>query len=187
MSTVVGPMTTEEMLALPDDGVERWLIAGELRERPMTVRNHLHSAVLIRLGFELEFWRRQQPPPRGDVVGGEAGVRLHRDPETTVGVDVAYVSPDVLARQTGETTLIEGIPLLVVEILSPSDTLEDTTEKTTAYLNAGVPLVWVINPYDRTVTVYRPGALPEMVNEAAELSGDPHLPGLRFPVRRLFE
>jgi hypothetical protein len=30
MATVASVMTTEELLALPDDGMERWLIAGEL-------------------------------------------------------------------------------------------------------------------------------------------------------------
>src|SRR5947209_18440808 len=106
MATVASPMTTEEMLALPEDGMERWLIDGELRERPMTVRNRFHSRVLICIGTELELWRRQQPAPRGQVLGGEAGVRLMRDPDTTVGIDVVYVSPEVIVRQTEETTLI---------------------------------------------------------------------------------
>jgi hypothetical protein len=35
MATVATPMTTEEMLALPEIGKDRWLIAGELRERPI--------------------------------------------------------------------------------------------------------------------------------------------------------
>jgi hypothetical protein len=43
MSTV-STMTTAQLLALPDDGVERELIRGELRERPTTRRNRLHAA-----------------------------------------------------------------------------------------------------------------------------------------------
>ncbi len=31
-------MTTEQFLALPEDGVDRELIEGQLREKPMTVR-----------------------------------------------------------------------------------------------------------------------------------------------------
>jgi len=41
MSTVSTLMTTEQLLALPDDGKERELIRGELREREMTRRNKL--------------------------------------------------------------------------------------------------------------------------------------------------
>ena len=54
MATASTLMTTEELLALPDDGVERWLIRGELREKhpppegpPMTVRNRFHSRVMM--------------------------------------------------------------------------------------------------------------------------------------------
>jgi hypothetical protein len=39
------PMTTEDLLDLPDDGTERWLLRGELREKPRTVRNRWHSKV----------------------------------------------------------------------------------------------------------------------------------------------
>jgi Uma2 family endonuclease len=187
MATVMAPMTTVELLALPDDGMERWLIDGELRERPMTVRNRFHSRTMICVGTELELWRRQQSPPRGQVLGGEVGVRLRRDPDTTVGVDVVYVSADVIVRQTQETTLIEGAPVLAVEILLPKDTFREIHEKITEYQSAGVPLVWVIHPYDRTVTVYRPDAEPESFNVLQELSGEPHLPGFRVPVARLFE
>jgi Uma2 family endonuclease len=52
---------------------------------------------------------------------------------------------------------------------------------------AGVPLVWILDPYHRTVTVYRPGREPEFANALQELSGEPHLPGFKVPVSRLFE
>lgn len=179
-------MTTEEMLALPDNGTERWLIRGELRERPMTVRNHDHSRIMIRVGKFLDNWLDEQPEPRGEIVGGEAGVRLRRTPESTVGIDVAYVDATVAARRPEDTTLIDGAPVLAVEILSPRDVLEEVNEKIDEYLAAGVRLVWVIDPHDRTVTIYRPRRPTETVNETQELSGDPELPGFRVAVARLF-
>src|SRR6266851_7816155 len=115
-------MTTEEMLALPENGVDRWLVRGQLREKPMTIRNRTHSRIMVRISYLLENWLERQPEPRGSVYCGEVGVRLRRDPDTTVGVDVTYVSADTMARQTDATTLIEGAPVLAVEILSPSDT-----------------------------------------------------------------
>jgi Uma2 family endonuclease len=120
------------------------------------------------------------------VYCGEIGVRLRRGPDTTVGVDVAYVSADTVARQTDETTLIEGAPVLAVEILSPSDTEEDINEKIDDYLAAGVPLVWIIDPHDRTVEIFRPGEEPALVNIRQELSGEPHLPGFRVAVAQFF-
>jgi Uma2 family endonuclease len=187
MATVVTPVTTEELIALPDDGMERWLIAGELKERPMTVRNRFHSRAMICVGTELELWRRQQQTPSGQVLGGEVGVRLSRDPDTTVGVDVVYVSADVIVHQMQETTLIDGVPTLAVEILTPNDTIEEIREKIIVYQSAGVPLVWVLNPYDRIVMAYRLDAERESFNVHEELPGEPQLPGFRVQVARLFE
>jgi Uma2 family endonuclease len=188
MSVAAAPpvLTTAELLALPQDGVDRWLIRGQLREKPMTVRNRWHSRIMVRVGKLLDNWLDQQPEPRGSVLGGEVGVRLRRDPDTTVGVDVVYVSPEVAARESADTTLIDGVPVLAVEILSPNDTLEEVNEKIDEYLRAGVALVWVINPHHRTVEIFRPGEEPELANVRQELSGEPHLPGFRVPVAQLF-
>lgn len=186
MAATTAQMTTEELLALPENGTDRWLIAGELRERPMTTRNRFHSFTMTRLARFLDAWRDSLPEPRGQVLTGDAGVRLGRTPDTTFGVDVIYVSAELLARQTGTGTLIEGPPTLAAEILSPSDTVETVHEKVTALLDGGVPLVWILDPYQRTVIVHRPDAEPELVNVRQELSGEPHLPGFRIEVRRLF-
>ena len=187
MSAVATLMTTEELLALPENGIDRWLIAGELRETPMPTRNRFHSRIMTRSAQHLANWNDTQPPPRGQVLTGDAGVRLHEDPDTAFGLDVTYVSAQVMARQTSASTIITGIPTLAVEILSPSDKLEEINEKIDALLAVGVPLVWIIDPHHRTVTVHRPGAAPELFNIHQELSGEPHLPGFRMPVSRLFE
>ncbi len=179
-------MTTEEMLALPQNGQERWLVQGHLKEWPMTVRNRWHSRIMVRVAKFVDNWLDGQPPPRGLVLCGEAGCRLRRDPDTTVGIDVAYVSAEVAARVTRETSLIDGVPILVVEILSPTDTQEQIDEKIDTYQRAGVGLIWVIDPHDRTVLIYRLGQEPQLVNVDQELSGEPQLPGFRVPVAQIF-
>lgn len=179
-------MTTEQLLALPDDGVERWLIRGQLREKPMTYRNRWHSRAMVRVAYFLEGWREQQPEPRGSVLAGEAGVRLTLDPDTTVGIDVIYISAELAARNPDDTTIIDGVPVLAVEILSPSNTVEEIDEKLDQYLQAGVALVWIVDTRDRTVTIYRHGQEPELVNARQELGGEPELPGFRVRVADLF-
>jgi Uma2 family endonuclease len=137
---------------------------------------------------ELGLWCRQQPEEhRGKVFTGDAGVRLQRDPATFFGIDVLYVDAELLAQQHEDTTLIEGVPPLVVEIISPSDTPENIEEKIDALLGAGVPHIWYINPRRRTVTVYQPDAEPALLNIFQELSAEPHLSGFRVRVARLFE
>ena len=136
----VGPMTAEEFLALPDDGVERDLIFGEVREEPMTRRNRHHSRTETWIAHFLLAWLETQPEPRGEIVSGEAGFRLSRDLDSLVGIDVAYVSAKIAAVDP-DSAYFEGPPVLAVEILSPSDQQERIDEKVSLYLKTGVPLV----------------------------------------------
>jgi Uma2 family endonuclease len=186
MITTPRLMTTEELLALPDDGVERELIRGMLRERPMTRRGRRHSRTEARLTALLVQWLATQPEPRGEVLAGEAAFRLRGDPDTTVGIDVAYISPDLAARTPDDAFLVDGPPVLAAEVLSPSDKQEDILDKVRDYLDAGVPLVWVLEPVFRTITVYRPGQDPRMFGGTEPLTGDPHLPGFRAAVAEFF-
>lgn len=152
----------------------------------MTVRNRWHGRITTRVSKFLDNWLDGQAEPRGSVLSGEAGVRLRREPDTTVGIDVVYVNAEVAARDPDDTTLIDGVPVLAVEILSPNDTQEQIHEKINDYLAAGVALVWVIDPYDRTVRIYRPDTPTELVNTQQELTAEPQLPGFRVRVADLF-
>ncbi|MCU0515162.1 MAG: Uma2 family endonuclease, partial [Anaerolineae bacterium] len=57
--------------------------------------------------------------------------------------------------------------------------------KLAQYLAAGV-VVWVVDPSARTVEVYAPGAVPQLLTPADTLTGEPVLPGLRLPVQDIF-
>ena len=122
-------ITAAELLAMPEDGTHRELIRGELRERPRTARNRKHSRVEARIAFLLGLWLEQQAQPRGLIHSGEAGFRLLRDPETLVGVDVAYASAELVARTDDALAFYDGPPVLAVEILSPSDRHDKIVEK----------------------------------------------------------
>jgi Uma2 family endonuclease len=184
-TTGTHPMTIEEFLALPDDGVERDLIRGELREREMTRRNRRHGRTEINIAYCLKDWLESRTGLGGEVVGGETGFILTRNPASGVGIDVAYVSAEVAARAP-EAAYFEGPPVLAVEILSPSETQEEIDEKVAVYLESGVKIVWVVNPRFKTVTVYRPDAQPALFNENQTIDAEPHLPGFRAGVGSFF-
>ncbi len=191
MSTATVPperktITAEQLMALPDDGVRREIIQGELRETPMTRRNWKHSGVEANISKLLGNWLDQQPEPRGRINSGEAGFRLRREPEVFVGIDVAYASAELVAATSRKQSFYDGPPVLAVEILSPSDTHEEVVEKIGLYLEVG-SIVWEVDPDIRRVTVHRPGQPPQMFNETQELSGEPYLPGFRVPLARIFE
>lgn len=179
-------MTAEEFLALPDTGNDRQLIRGRLMEKPMTYRNRMHAWVEAKLAYLLNRWLFEQSSPAGDVFAGEVGCFLRRDPDTIVGIDVAYFARDVLERASSSTTIIEGPPLLSVEILSPLDKQEEIHAKVREYLDGGVRQVWLVDPYFRTVQVHAAGRSPEMFNDQQTLAGGDLLPGWQVAVAELF-
>jgi Uma2 family endonuclease len=186
--------TTEDLLAMPDDGVRRWIINGQLREElpefpevKMTVRNRHHCQIMVNAGTMLKYWVRSQPQPRGNVYCGEVGV-IFPGRDTTIGIDVVYASADMVAAQSDKkTTMLDGVPTLAIEILSPTVTQEQIEEKIEAYLDAGVSLVWTINPYRRTVTIDRPGQPSVLFNVTQRLPEYPEMPGFAPAVAELFE
>jgi len=181
-------MTAEEFLALPEDpNVERMLIRGEVWEQEMTRRNKKHSTTETLIGHRLLAWLETHPEPRGTVASGKAGCYLARDPDSTVGIDVAYFAPEVAQRESEGTSMFEGPPILAVEILSPTDQTDALDAKIAEYLNAGVQHVWVVNPTFKTVAIYRPDANPDMCSGEDELTAEPDLPGFAVPASRLFQ
>jgi len=178
--------TTKEMLDLPDDGKDRWLIRGQLWETEMTKRNRFHSRTMVRVAYLLERWAESQPVPRGEVTCGEAGFIIRKNPDSTVGIDVAYVSPEVASTSLGSTTLYDGIPTIAVEILSPNNTDEEMVEKVRDYLDVGIPHVWVVQPILKTITVYRPGMPVSIYSGDQIVTAEPHLPGFSAPAKTFF-
>ena len=180
-------MTIDEYLALPDDGVDRMLLDGELWEMgEMTVRGHLHGEIAANIAFWLVGWHRTQLRPRGKVSVGDAGFRLIRGDATIVGPDVAYASAEVVDRTTDEMAFYDGPPILAVEVLSRSDTQDSIITKVHKYLQAGV-VVWEVDPEFQHVRVYRPDLPVEGYNITQELVGDPYLPGFRVAVADIFD
>jgi len=186
MSTAMAAGMTTEELALPDNGMDRELIRGVLKEKTMTYRNRFHTRAVANASRLVGNWVQRLSGVKGEVHSGEVGCILRRDPDTVVGIDVAYFSPEVMQRQSEDTTLVEGAPTLAIEVLSPSDRTEEIRDKVLEYLAAGVALVWVVDPYFHTVTVHRPTASPEMFNNEETLTGGATLPGLEIAVADLF-
>ena len=186
MSTATPTMTVEEFLALPEDGIQRELICGVIKERQEAVHNRFHAEATAIMSHRLRNWLETLPPHSGDIFAGEVGCILKRSPDTVVGIDVAYFSEQTLRRQSNSNLLIEGAPVLAVEILSPSDTQENIVAKVESYLNAGTELVWLADPHFRNVTVYRADRTSEMFDHTRTLTAEPQLPGFAVAVAKLF-
>ena len=107
------------------------------------------------------------------------------EPDTVRGPDVSYYSiEDYPTRPTGYFN--QPPARLVVEILSPSDRTHRVMRKVNEYLTAGVRLIWIIDPEDKVVMVYRQGMVGTEVGEGETLDGFDALPGFSVPVAELF-
>lgn len=68
-------------------------------------------------------------------------------------------------------------PDFVIELRSQSDTVRKLKAKMNEYIENGSSLGWLIDPIERKVHVYRQGAAPEILEDPAEISGEPLLKG----------
>lgn len=177
------PLLTESDLAgLPDDGLLHELRAGLLLAEPRPFP--LHARVQARIVVLVDAFVRA----RGlGVVLSDAGFLLARDPDTVRGPDVSFVRRGRWDAVADENRFFPGAPDLAVEVLSPSNRRAELKLKVADYLDAGAAGVWVVDPAEKAVTVYLPGAAPVRLDAGDTLDGGGVLPGFAIQVATLFE
>jgi Uma2 family endonuclease len=181
MSTQARLLTAEDLWNMPGDQ-RRELVRGELRT--MGPAGSEHGAIIINLSVLLAVYVRQHK--LGVVFGAETGFVLARDPDVVRGADVSFVKALRIPRTGIPKKFWEGVPDLAVEVVSPSDSLEEVEEKVDDYLNAGTALVWVVNPRRRTIAVHRSGQNPRILHEGGTLTGEDVIPGFECRVAEAF-
>lgn len=157
------------------------LIRGVVVEMPSPTKRH--GRVCLRIGYFLE--RYAEEKQFGYAVTNDSGVILEEVPATVVGPDVAYFR-DAKRFDDMEEKWSEEIPLLVVEVMSPSDRMKDALDKVGGYLTAGVAMVWLVNFEERFVTVFRPAGVHVSLGESDTLACDDLLPGFTCRVGEFF-
>jgi Uma2 family endonuclease len=184
-ATTTRRMTAEEFYdwVHQPENANKWfeLVRGEVIELPPPMKRH--GIVVINGGRLLSNFTFQRN--KGYVTGNDAGVILERDPDTVRGPDVA-VYEDAESFEETHPKYGEVPPRLAVEVLSPNDRADRIQRKITDYLRNGVELIWVVDPEDRTVTVYRPDNGPRVLQEQDEVTGEDVLPGFRCAVADFF-
>jgi Uma2 family endonuclease len=181
MSTEARLITAEDLWNMPGDQ-RRELVRGELRT--MAPAGFEHGAVIVRLTILLGAY--VQRLKLGIVVGAETGFVLARNPDVVRGADIAFVSTARLPAPEVAKKFYEGAPDLAVEVVSPSDALDTIEEKVDDYLNAQTPLIWLVNPRRKTVTIYRPEQKPRIIGETDMLDGEDVVPGFACRVAEAF-
>ena len=117
---------------------------------------------------------------------GEVGIVLRRNPDRVVGADVAYFSQARFPVRRSPEGYFETIPDLIVEVASKNDTRAYLQRKIADYLQAGVTIVWIVEPATRTLVEYRAGQEPVTFNEAATVELPGLIPDFRLSLQDVF-
>jgi Uma2 family endonuclease len=177
-------MTVDEFwdfVNLPENQERRFeLIRGEVVEvsRP----RHPHGRVIMRIGFLIEQYSERVG---GGYVVTDSGLVLEEKPGTVVGPDVAYYT-DTHSFGDLDPKWAEVPPVFAAEVRSPNDKPNDLIGRIGDYLRHGVRMVWLVDFEDRTVSVHRPNANPDVFRGDQELLGGEALPGFTCRVSDVF-
>ena len=186
-------MSLEDYLARCGDDDQFEIIDGEVV--PMSPNASLHDTVIRALfraldrflsdNAELEVFSKttiiQYDPSRLDWVKGSL------EPDVMV-VSKTDLDQAKVTTPDWEKKPYSVVPLLVIEVLSHTDRQPIVFRKIKQYLAIGVQLVWLIDPFERTIKVYRAGQdadHPDVLKESASLTTE-LLPGFSLPLATLF-
>lgn len=183
MSTVATrEYTPEDLLRMPD-GDRYELVDGQLVEQNMSAwSSYVAGRLHRRLANHCEEHRLGWALPEGTTY------QCFPDaPKKVRKADTSYFRPERLSLEMAtEEGHLSLAPDLAVEVVSPNDTVYELDKKTEEYLSAGVEIVWVVHPLNRTVQILRKDGTVAMRNENEDLDGENVVPGFRCRIADLF-
>jgi Uma2 family endonuclease len=183
MATVTGKLiTAEEFARMPDppDGSRQELVQGEIITMPPP--GGLHGACCSKVDRRLGNF--VEANKLGTVTSNDTGFISERDPDTVRGPDISFWSRERLPEVP--EGYIEVPPDLAIEVVSPNDHYSRVQQKVRHHLTHGVRLVWVVDPTDRSVTVYRSLQQAIILQEKETITGEDVLPGFSCLVADFF-
>jgi Uma2 family endonuclease len=156
------------------------LVEGVLVEKPMGFQESLLAGIILTLLNNFVM------PRKLGLVTGEAGM-MRLFPNLVRIPDVAFISYQRLpGGRVPREPIPAVVPDLVVEVLSKSNTVREMQRKRQEYFQAGVRLLWEVNPADRSVSVYSGAEQVDVLKEGEVLDGADVLPGFTLPLEALF-
>lgn len=181
MRPAPGQATEVDVITLNDrEGRLCELVDGVLVEKAMGYCESVLAMILGRLLLNFIV-----PRNLGLVTGADGMVRLF--PGLVRIPDVAFASWDrVPGRAVPKESIPDLVPDLAIEVLSQSNTGREMVRKVGEYFEAGVRLVWLVDPKTRTVAVHAPATGPIILDLSATLDGGAVLPGFALPLTDLF-
>ncbi|MCZ6918473.1 MAG: Uma2 family endonuclease [Gemmatimonadetes bacterium] len=165
-------MTAEQLchISYPDKCTE--LVRGKLVVREPA--GYRHGRVVARLTKVLA--DHVDANELGEILGAETGFTIFRDPDTVRAPNVGFVRRERVPVPV-PTGYAELAPDLVVEVLSPDDRPGQVLAKVGDWLEAGVQLVWVVDPQRRKAHIHRADGSTAVIDDVDMLEGEDAVPG----------
>lgn len=175
--------TDAEFMALNRDGHRYEIVNGELID--MGNRSAKHGYVCSVLMILLGGYVRLQK--LGAMFDSSTAFKMKSGNKRSP--DISFVAKERLQGLDDiPDGFLEGAPDLAVEILSPSNTVEEIHNKLVEYFENGARLVWVINPKEKYVLVYRSSQEPDRLLKSIDsLDGEEIVPEFTLPIAELFQ
>jgi Uma2 family endonuclease len=164
----------------PPDASRQELVCGIIITIPPP--GGLHGAVCSRISRRLGNF--VEANKLGTVTCNGTGFISARDPDTVRGPDISFWSRERLPEVP--EGYIEVPPDLAIEVVSPNDHYSRVQQKVRHHLSHGVRLVWVVDPMDRSVTVYRSLQQAIILQEKEIIAGEDELSGFSCLVADFF-
>lgn len=142
-----GQWTYEDYCRLPEDGWIYEVIEGELHMSPAPQTRHQRSIGNL---FAI-LWNYNKLHSKGEVFIAPTDVVI-AGWATPVQPDIIFILQEHLDIIKDER--VEGVPDLLVEVLSPWNWNVDRQKKFKVYAKAGVPEYWIVDPDQRTIELY---------------------------------
>ena len=154
---------------------------GTLQERNMG----LNSDVIAGFAYG-QLHDHVKPLGLGYLFLGGTGLQMFPGrPRRIPRADVGYISKARLG-DGGSDGYLQVVPELLVEVVSPNDTVREVEAKVAEYLTGGVSLVWVVKPDSRAVEIWRADGSFTRLAANDTITGEDVLPGFSAPVRSFF-
>lgn len=158
------------------------LVDGVLVEKDMATFESSVAAYLIHLIHVF-----LATHPIGMVTAPDGPLRLSANRVRMPDVSVIRWERFPNRKLPASQAVFAVVPNLAVEILSAGNTRREMELKRDEYLDAGVQLVWYIDPRARTATVYSTDGPVQEFDESGILSGADVLPGFELPLKEFFD
>ena len=122
----------------------------------------------------------------GEVFDSSTGYALPNDANRSP--DVSWIKQERWDSLTPKQKqkFIPLAPDFALELMSPSDELNDVRAKMKEYLDNGVRLGWLINPQAKQVEIYRLGQDVELLDSPQSISDEDVLPGFVLDLTNIF-